>query len=311
MPEANYVWLPRPHLLTFEELGRVARCFRILGTSKLRLTGGEPLLRAALPDLIRALLAEGIEDLSLTTNGVLLAEQVAALRAAGLQRLNISLDTLHPDRFHALAGRDGLAQVLAGISAARRANFPAPIKLNAVMMRGVNDDELLALVHFAADNGLQLRLIEYMDVGGATQWQTAQVVSAADLLAELERNLETVLPYVTDPASPARLYRLASGQVIGIIASVTMPFCGACDRARLTADGTFFTCLYAQRGVDLRTPLRSGASDLDLIDLIRTTWHGRHDAAAQERKQATERGPLVPLAALRQEPRLEMHTRGG
>jgi cyclic pyranopterin phosphate synthase len=251
MPEEEYTWLPRPALLTFEELTRLARVFVSLGVRKLRLTGGEPLLRRDLHRLVGMLAPlDGLEDLAMTTNAVLLADQARPLRQAGLGRLTVSLDTLRPERFLASTRRDELERVLAGLQAARAAGF-APVKLNCVVQRGFNDDELVELVDFARGHGAQMRFIEYMDVGGATRWASGTVVSRAEILGVLEQRFGGLVPLYEDPSAPAELFELRDGTRVGVIASTTAPFCGTCDRARLTADGHLFLCLYGRLGLDL------------------------------------------------------------
>jgi cyclic pyranopterin phosphate synthase len=312
MPEDEYVWLPRASLLTFEELTRVASVCAGLGVSKLRLTGGEPLLRHDLATLVGMVgRVPGLTDIALTTNGLLLGRQAAALRAAGLRRVTVSLDTLRPERMREFARSARHTDVLAGIAAAMAAGF-APLKLNTVVVRGYNDDEVLDLVEFARAHGAEPRFIEYMDVGGATRWSREQVVGREELLARLAARYGPVST-VPEPggSAPAERYRLADGMTVGIIASTTAPFCGACDRARLTADGTFFLCLYAARGLDLREPLRAGASDHELAGLIATAWRGRTDRGAEERLALARRDPLYSVAGLRADPHREMHTRGG
>jgi cyclic pyranopterin phosphate synthase len=311
MPEDDYVWLPRAAILTFEEIARLVRVFAGLGVHKVRLTGGEPLLRHDLPTLVRLLAGDPkITDLALTTNGVLLAQQAAALRAAGLTRVTVSLDTLRPERLRAFAKSTRHADVLAGIAAARAAGF-TPVKLNTVVVRGFNDDELLELVEFARRHDAELRFIEYMDVGGATHWSRDQVVSRREILERLGRRYGPLTPVPGDPAAPAERFRLPDGTVVGVVASVTAPFCRSCDRSRLTADGTWFLCLYAVEGVDLREPLRRGADDAALTALIRAAWEGRADRGAEQRLALAERGALFPREALRADPHREMHTRGG
>jgi cyclic pyranopterin phosphate synthase len=312
MPEQDYVWLPKESILTFEEIARLARVFVSLGVTKLRLTGGEPLLRHDLPALSAMLAAiPGVQDLAMTTNGLLLAKHAEALRRAGLRRVTVSLDTLRPERMRELARSDRHADVLAGIAAARAAGF-ARVKLNTVVIRGVNDDELSDLIEFARGQGAEVRFIEYMDVGGATGWSAEQVVSQREML---ERLAERYGPIATvegdDPSAPAERFRLADGETFGVIASTTAPFCRSCDRSRLTADGTWFLCLYAEQGIDLREPLRSGASDEDLRGVIRQAWTARADRGAEERLSVAQRGALYQLDALRADPRREMHTRGG
>lgn len=310
MPEDEYVWLPRPDLLTFEEITRVTRVFVSLGLSHVRLTGGEPLLRRDLPTLVAHLAAiDGLADLAMTSNGVLLAAEAGRLRDAGLSRMTVSLDTLDPARFAALTRRDDLPRVLAGIEAATHAF--GTVKLDSVLMRGVNDDELGALVDFAGAAGAEVRFIEYMDVPGATRWSSATVVSQAEILARLTTTYGAVAPLPADGPAPAGRFRLPHGQVIGIIASTTEPFCATCDRIRLTADGHLFFCLYATRGLDLRTPLRAGASDDALASLIADAWQARTDRGAAERLATPDRGAFIPADSLRSRPHLEMHTRGG
>src|SRR5215468_4716701 len=283
MPEEEYTWLRRTDLLTFEEIQRLTEIFTELGVDKVRLTGGEPLLRRDLPDLVRLLSAvPAVRDLAMTSNGVLLAGQAAALRAAGLSRVTVSLDTLRPDRFRALTRRDGLGQVLEGIEAARAAGFPS-LKLDTVVIRGRNDDELADLVEYARGVNAEVRFIEYMDVGGATGWSMDQVVSRADMLDALGRRYGEATPIVEDSSAPADRFRLPDGTVFGIISSTTRPFCGSCDRSRLTADGTWYLCLYATRGLDLRGPLRAGASPAELAALVARSWRGRTDRGAEQR----------------------------
>jgi len=312
MPEQEYVWLPKESILTFEEIARVARVFVSLGVSKLRLTGGEPLLRHNLPALSALLAAiPGVHDLAMTTNGLLLAKQAEALHGAGLRRVTVSLDTLRPERMRELARSDRHADVLAGIAAARAAGF-GRIKLNTVVIRGVNDDELVDLIEFGKAEGAEVRFIEYMDVGGATEWSAEQVVSQRDMLERLTRQYGPIAPVESDdPSAPAERFRLPDGTTFGIIASTTAPFCRSCDRSRLTADGTWFLCLYAERGVDLREPLRSGASDEELRGVIAQAWAARTDRGAEERLAVAGRGALYQIDALRAYPRREMHTRGG
>jgi cyclic pyranopterin phosphate synthase len=313
MPEQDYVWLPKESILTFEEITRLVRVFTALGVEKVRLTGGEPLLRHDLSTLTAMLAAiPGVRDLALTTNGLLLAKQAAALRRAGLRRVTVSLDTLRPERMRELARSERHADVLAGIAAARTAGFER-VKLNTVVMRGVNSDELGDLVDFARGHDAEVRFIEYMDVGGATDWSVEQVVSQREMLEILSRRYGAIIPVPSrgDPAAPAERFQLPDGTTFGIIASTTAPFCRSCDRSRLTADGTWFLCLYAERGVDLREPLRGGVTDAALSELITRTWQARADRGAEERLALSQRHALYPREALRADPRREMHTRGG
>jgi GTP 3',8-cyclase len=311
MPESEYVWLPRDSILSFEEIARVAGIFAGLGVAKIRLTGGEPLLRQDLPTLVRLLAArEGIRDLALTTNGVLLARAAEALRRAGLQRVTVSLDSLRPERMEAFARSRRHADVIAGIDAALAAGFPG-LKLNSVVIRGYNDDEVLELLEFARARGVEQRFIEYMDVGGATGWSMDQVVSQREILEIVARRHGPVEPLQEDAWAPAERFRLRDGTVFGVIASTTAPFCRTCDRGRLTADGTFLLCLYGEGGLDLRELLRGGASDAEIAGRIAEHWSGRTDRGAEERRGLAERGVLHRIESLRADPRREMHTRGG
>jgi cyclic pyranopterin phosphate synthase len=313
MPEDEYVWLPRESILSFEEIARVAGVFAGLGVTKVRLTGGEPLLRHGLPDLIRLLKRDArLRDIALTTNGLLLARAAADLRAAGLHRVTVSLDTLRPARMEAFARSNRHESVLSGIDAAQLAGFPA-LKLNTVVIRGFNDDEVADLVAFGQQRGIEVRFIEYMDVGGATRWSAAQVVPRDEILEQVARRFGTPVsdPDPTNPSAPAERYRLPDGTRFGVIASTTAPFCGSCDRSRLTADGTWFLCLYAGTGIDLREALRRGADDAELTALVREAWAGRADRGAEDRLRLTHRAPLVAADVLRADPHREMHTRGG
>jgi len=311
MPEPDYAWLPRDTLLTFEEIATITAAFVAVGVDRVRVTGGEPLLRRDLPVLISQLARlPGVADLALTTNGVLLAEKAAALRDAGLHRITVSLDTLHRDRFEALTRFDSHAAVLAGIDAATRAGFES-LKIDTVVMRGTNDDELIELLEYGRNIGAEVRFIEYMDVGGATQWRRDVVVSQADMLQIIEARYGAVQPLGGRGSAPADRFALPDGTTFGIIASTTQPFCRDCDRSRLTADGVWLMCLYATAGTDLRRPLRAGATRDDLVQLIRTVWSQRADRGAEERLVLGSRAPLIPVAALKKDAHLEMHTRGG
>src|SRR6266700_2474236 len=302
MPEDDYAWLPRTSILTFEEIERLTGVFASLGVHKVRLTGGEPLLRHDLSTLV-AMIARNprIRDLAMTTNGLLLGKHAAELRTAGLQRVTVSLDTLRPERMLAFAKSGRHAAVLEGIAAARQAGF-ARLKLNAVVIRGFNDDELIDLIEFARAHDAEVRFIEYMDVGGATRWSRDQVVSQREMLEVLGRRYGPIEPLSDDARAPAERFRLADGTSFGIIASTTAPFCRTCDRSRLTADGTWLLCLYAAQGVDLREPLRGGATDDELATLIRDVWRGRVDRGAEQRLAVVDRGVLYPSASLRADP---------
>lgn len=313
MPEEDYVWLPGRELLSFEELSALVDRFIAVGVRRVRLTGGEPLLRRDLPALVAMLAQKPLDDLALTTNGVRLAEQARALQEAGLKRVTVSLDTLDRERFLALTRRDRLAEVLDGIDAASAAGFKGPLKLDTVVLRGANDDEVLSLLDFAREKGAELRFIEYMDVGGATNWRPADVVSRAELLERVGAALGPLQALPRDtPDAPAEVFATARGDRFGIIASTTAPFCGACDRARLTADGRFFTCLYAPQGLDLKGPLRAGAQPAQLEALLTGRWSARDDRGAEARLALHQgRGRLASPEDLRRAPHLEMHTRGG
>jgi len=311
MPEEEYVWLPREEILQFEEVAALIDVFTGLGVDKVRLTGGEPLLRRDLPRLVRLLAAKpALRDLAMTTNGVLLAEHARALRDAGLHRVTVSLDTLRPERFTVLTRRTTHAQVLAGIAALAPAGFTGT-KLDTVVMRGVNDDELAGLIEYARTVAAEPRFIEYMDVGGATRWSMDQVVSRAEMLERLAARYGRIEPVVEVTTAPADRYRLADGTVFGIISSTTAPFCADCDRSRVTADGMWYRCLYALKGTDLRGPLRRGVPPAEIAAVIADAWRARTDRGAEERLALRERAPLVQIGQLRRDPHLEMHTRGG
>jgi cyclic pyranopterin phosphate synthase len=311
MPEEEYVWLPRENILHFGEIASLTDLFLDLGVDKVRLTGGEPLLRRDLPRLIRMLAAKPrIRDLAMTTNGVLLAEHAPALKAAGLHRVTVSLDTLDPQRFARLTSRGTHSQVLEGIASVPRAGFTGS-KLDTVVIRGVNDDELPALIEFGKDVPAEVRFIEYMDVGGATRWSLDQVVSRREMLERLERRYGRIEAVTETSTAPADRFRLSDGTTFGIISSTTAPFCADCDRSRLTADGLWYLCLYATRGLDLRGPFRNGAGPEELKALIVGGWRARTDRGAEERLALGNRQPLVQIAGLRRDPHLEMHTRGG
>jgi len=311
MPEDEYLWLPREDVLSFEEIGQLADLFGEVGVGRVRLTGGEPLLRRDLPSLVAQLAARPwLRDLALTTNGVLLAHAAPELKHAGLHRVTVSLDTLRRDRFQRLTRMDALNAVLAGIDAVRSAGFP-DLKLDTVVTRGDNDDEIVDLVEFAREMRAEVRFIEYMDVGGATSWRPDAVVSRQEILDCLSDHYGDLTPVDETSSAPAARYRLPDGTTVGIISSTTQPFCRTCDRARLTADGVLLLCLYAQHGTDLRRPLRAGASRETLLNLIRAVWKGRADRGAEERRAVRGRGAYIPLRLLKKDSHLEMHTRGG
>jgi cyclic pyranopterin phosphate synthase len=311
MPEEEYVWLPREDILHFGEMAALIDIFLDLGVDKVRLTGGEPLLRRDLPRLVRMLAAKPrVRDLAITTNGVLLAEHAPALKAAGLHRVTVSLDTLDPQRFTRLTNRSTHAQVLEGIASVPRAGFTST-KLDTVVMRGVNDDELAALIEFGKGVPAEVRFIEYMDVGGATRWSLDQVVGRQEMLERLERRYGRIESVVETSTAPADRFRLPDGTTFGIISSTTAPFCADCDRSRLTADGLWYLCLYATRGIDLRGPFRGGAGPDELKALITGGWRARVDRGAEDRLALGDRQPLLQIGGLKRDPHLEMHTRGG
>ena len=290
MPE-EVAFLDRKELLSFEEIARIVRIAATLGIDKLRLTGGEPLLRRDLPTLVRLLAAiPGIKDISLTTNGMLLPQLAQPLHDAGLRRINISLDTLRPETFRQLTRRDGLEQVLAGIDAASAAGFE-PIKINAVSIRGVTESEVVPLARFARDRGLEMRFIEYMPIG-AEPWERGKVFLAHEIMELIEAEVGTLLPAEDyDPRSPAMEFRYSDGGGrIGIIASVSRPFCESCNRLRLTADGKLRNCLFALEEDDLKDRLRAGASDAELAQVfvrnVVAKWEGHEINTARFMKPA-------------------------
>lgn len=311
MPEESYKWLDKSSILSFEEISQLVDSFTAAGVDRVRITGGEPLLRSELPTLV-AMLAEkpALREIAMTTNAVLLPEHAGALRDAGLQRVTISLDTLDPTTFRLLSNRDDFDRTMAGLAAAKAAGFER-IKLDTVVIAGVNDGELPALLEFARAEGVEIRFIEYMDVGGATQWRPERVVSRARMLELLTGHFGRIRAMPRTDSAPAERFALADGTTFGIISSMTQPFCGSCDRARLTADGMWFLCLYALRGHDLGALLRAGADREQITDRIRALWTARHDRGAEERASAAQRGPLAGPERLREDPHLEMHTRGG
>ncbi|MCW2543037.1 MAG: moaA, partial [Frankiales bacterium] len=290
---ADHAFLPRAELLTFEEIARLVRVFVGLGVTKVRLTGGEPLLRRDLPDLVRSL--AHVEDLALTTNGSLLEAQAPALKAAGLKRVTVSLDSLDPEAFRVLSDtKVPLQQVLDGIAAADAEGLP--IKLNTVLRRGVNDAGLLDLVTYAREHGYTLRIIEYMDVGGTNGWLLEEVLPSAEVRA---------LIHAVHPLEPlgdegtAERWRFADGAgEVGFVSSVSKPFCGTCTRARITAIGELFTCLFATKGTDLRTALRDNTDDEGLARLIGGRWATRDDRYSELRGEGVTDLPKPEMSYL-------------
>jgi len=305
----RYPFLAREQILSFEELERLVRLFVGFGVEKLRITGGEPLLRQGLPELIERLARiDPTLDIAITTNASLLARHAEALLKAGLRRVTVSLDSLDPEVFHAMSGqRFSVDRVLAGIAAAEAAGF-GPIKINCVVQRGVNDDGLVDLARHFHGSGHIVRFIEFMDVGTRNEWKLDQVVPGSEIL----ERIGAVLPL--EPVDPryrgevARRWRYVDGGgEIGVITSVSAPFCGDCTRARLTTEGALVTCLFAHGGIDLREPLRSGADDDRLREIIASTWRGRRDRYSEERQELLQiEGEDAP-----RRPRVEMYQIGG
>lgn len=287
MPLEAYNWIDRREVLRYEEILRLAKLFIDLGVDKIRLTGGEPLLRKDLERLIEKLSAlDGLRELCLTTNAALLAEKAPALKAAGLGRINVSLDTLDPEKFRKITQRGDLASVLDGLSAAKDHRFSA-VKINTVVERGVNDDEILDLVEFSRKNCFPIRFIEYMDVGNSNDWNSEKVVSKEEILETIHATYPLREAERNDHSAPSTDYEfLDGGGQIGVIASVTEPFCSACTRARLTADGKLVTCLFSENVLDLKALLRTGAGDDEIRSAIETVWRGRKDRYSEERLEA-------------------------
>jgi cyclic pyranopterin phosphate synthase len=304
----HHEFLPRSHWLTAGEIKRVASLFVQLGVQKIRLTGGEPLLRRDIVEIVAALAGlEGVEDLALTTNGTRLAEHAAELKAAGLKRLTVSLDSLDEQVFREMnGGRGDLKTVLAGIEAASRAGF-APLKINAVIERGKNDHTALDLVEHFRGTGTIVRFIEYMDVGTVNGWRPEQVVPSKELLARISARWPLEPRDSNYRGEVAKRYAFEDGQgEVGFISSVSAPFCGDCHRARLSADGTVYTCLFAARGTDLRGALRAGASDADLVGLLQNVWRNRDDRYSELRGRLLEHKTDAPKTE-----RVEMYRMGG
>ncbi len=308
MPLDEYEWIDKKEILTFEEITRLARIFIQLGVDKIRLTGGEPLLRRDLHLLVAKLSRlEGLRDLCLTTNGSLLAEQVPALKAAGLKRINVSIDTLDPDKFKRMTKRGDLTKVLGGLFAAKSHGLH-PIKINAVIERGVNDGDIIKLVEFARESGFAIRFIEYMDVGNSNNWTSEKLVSKKEILDTVNARYPLREVGREMGSAPSMDYEFLDGKGdIGLIASVTEPFCSTCNRARLTADGKLVTCLFSQIGHDLKTLLRRGSTDEEILEVISGIWRKRKDRYSDERLEALLSSTYDP----RQHKKIEMITLGG
>lgn len=308
MPLDEYEWIDKKEILTFEEIARLARLFVGLGVEKIRLTGGEPLVRQDLPRLIEKLSdLRGLEDLCLTTNGALLAERIDALKQAGLRRVNVSIDTLDAEKFKRMTKRGDLNKVLEGIFAAKKTGL-APIKLNAVVERGVNDDDILPLVEFSREHGLGMRFIEYMDVGNSNNWTSAKLVSKKEIFEKIHARYPLREIGRDKGSAPSVDYEFVDGEGdIGVIASVTEPFCSSCTRIRVTADGKIVTCLFSQLGHDVKARLRSGATDAEITEFISNLWGSRTDRYSAERLEALKSSSYDPKSHRK----IEMISLGG
>ena len=309
MPFDDYEWADKKEILTFEEIARLANLFVQLGVDKIRITGGEPLLRRDLEKLISKLSSlSGLKDLCLTTNGSLLAEKVYALQFAGLKRVNVSLDTLNPEKFARIRRRGDLAKVLEGLFAAKRCGLH-PIKINAVIERGVNDDDIADLVEFSRKNGFTIRFIEYMDVGNSNNWTSEKLVSKKEILAIINARYPLREVGRDKGSTPSVDYEFIDGSgELGVIASVSEPFCSSCSRARLTADGKLVTCLFSATGHDLKALLRNGATDQEIKGVISAIWGERKDRYSEERLDAINSAPGYQASDHK---KIEMITLGG
>jgi cyclic pyranopterin phosphate synthase len=309
MPQDEYEWIDKKEILSFEEIARLARLFIRAGVEKIRLTGGEPLVRRDVESLVAELSRlEGLKDLCLTTNGSLLAEKAAALKAAGLRRINVSLDTLDPEKFKRMTKRGDLEKVLEGLFAAKKQGL-GPIKINAVIERGVNDgDDIIDLVEFARAHGFAIRFIEYMDVGNSNNWTSEKLVPKKEIIERIQARYPLKEIGRDQGSAPSVDYEFADGRgELGVVASVTEPFCSTCNRARLTADGKLVTCLFSSVGHDLKAILRSGAADEEIFALITGVWKKRDDRYSTERLEAMSTSAYDPKT----HKKIEMITLGG
>lgn len=308
MPLDEYEWIDKREILTFEEIARLAKLFVQLGVEKIRLTGGEPLVRHDLELLVEKLSAlDGVKDLCLTTNGALLAERIGALKRAGLRRVNVSIDTLDAEKFKRMTKRGELQKVLAGIFAAKDAGLK-PIKLNAVVERGVNDDDILPLVEFCREHGFAMRFIEYMDVGNSNNWTSAKLVSKKEIIEQINARYPLKEIGRDQGSAPSVDYEFVDGQGdIGVIASVSEPFCSSCTRARVTADGKIVTCLFSAVGHDVKAKLRAGATDAEIADFIANIWRKRTDRYSAQRLEALNSSSYDPKS----HKKIEMISLGG
>jgi cyclic pyranopterin phosphate synthase len=308
MPLDEYEWINKKEILTFEEISRLATLFVGLGVEKIRLTGGEPLVRQNLDKLVAKLSSiDGLKDLCLTTNGALLAEKVAALKASGLKRVNISVDTLSPEKFRQMTKRGDLSKVLEGIFAAKDYGVD-PIKLNAVIEKGVNEDDILNLVEFSRDNGFALRFIEYMDVGNSNDWTSGKLVSKKEIIEKIHSRYPLREVGRAGGTAPSVDYEFADGRGdVGVIASVTEPFCSSCTRVRLTADGKIVTCLFSGIGYDVKALIRGGSSDEEISQFMVSIWEKRVDRYSAERLEALRSSNYDP----KNHKKIEMISLGG
>ncbi len=308
MPFDEYEWIDKKEILTFEEITRLASIFVQLGVEKIRLTGGEPLVRRNVELLVAGISQlPGLRDLCLTTNGSLLAEKIEALQGAGLKRINVSIDTLNPEKFQRITKRGELAKVLEGLFAAKSCGLN-PIKINAVIERGVNDDDIINLVEFSREHGFAIRFIEYMDVGNANNWTSEKLVSKKEILETVSARFPLREVGRESGSAPSVDYEFLDGRGdLGVIASVTEPFCSTCNRARLTADGKLVTCLFSQIGHDLKALLRSGSTDREISEFIAGIWKQRKDRYSAERLEALRSSTYDP----KHHKKIEMITLGG
>lgn len=308
MPLDRYEWIDRREILSFEEVTRLAGLFVELGVAEIRLTGGEPLLRHNLESLVGQISQiDGLKDLSLTTNAYFLEEQAKELARAGLNRINVSLDTVNPEKFQRMTRSDDIGKVLSGLKEASRCGL-RPIKINSVIQRGVNDKDIPELVEFARKNDYQIRFIEYMDVGNSNNWVSEKIVSKGEILEIIGRLFPLEEGSRNDGSAPSVDYRFRDGAGnIGVIASVTEPFCEGCTRARLTADGKMVLCLFSDEGFDLKRLLRNGATNEELLSAIRSIWSARRDRYSEERLEAMNSGEYKPGS----KKKIEMISLGG
>ncbi len=308
MPLDEYEWIHKKEILTFEEISRLASLFVGLGVEKIRLTGGEPLVRQNLDKLVAKLSSiGGVKDLCLTTNGALLAEKVAALKASGLKRVNISVDSLNPEKFRQMTKRGDLSKVLEGIFAAKQHGLH-PIKLNAVIEKGLNEDDILSLVEFSRENGFALRFIEYMDVGNSNDWTSGKLVSKKEIIEKIKARYPLKEVGRAGGSAPSVDYEFIDGLGdVGVIASVTEPFCSSCTRVRLTADGKIVTCLFSGIGHDVKGLLRGAASDEEISNFIVSIWEKRTDRYSAERLEALRSSNYDP----KNHKKIEMISLGG